>query len=190
MSRWGIPQWDTGSGARSSCQGVPVLGDGFWIPPGGGGRRACGSAAARTVHMERGIGLSESDDSTKTLGEHIAARRRMLGCTQEELAVLLHITPRTLRDWERDRSIPASEHHQLIELVLHWRTEIWYILEGWVPWEGASGLKRLPSEFREAPPGREESWRRARAKVDAALEAIEERRDAAKHSGKKGAKTT
>ncbi|GAB4097671.1 hypothetical protein GCM10028787_31460 [Brachybacterium horti] len=136
--------------------------------------------------------MSESDDSTKTLGEHIAARRRMLGCTQEELAVLLHITPRTLRDWEHDRSIPASGHHQLIELVLRWGAEICDILEGWEPWESQARLKsgHGPSEFWEAPPGREESWRRARAKVEAALEAIEERRDAAKHSGKKGVKTT
>lgn len=124
----------------------------------------------------------------KSLGQLIAARRKELGLTQAELAALLHISVRTLNEWEHDRSTPAPEKHELLTLVLNWETSIGDILEGWEPWNSTGGLKSGggPRAYWEAPPGQEETWHRAREKADRAIEAL-----SAPPKGKKAdAKTT
>jgi transcriptional regulator with XRE-family HTH domain len=54
---------------------------------------------------------------TRTLGEHIVARRKELGITQKELASRVlneetgsPISPQYLNDIERDRRQPSSDH--------------------------------------------------------------------------------
>lgn len=112
--------------------------------------------------------MPEESGRTKTLGEHIARRRRELGLTQEELAALLHSSARTVRDWERGHSLPAPENHRLLELAMNWVTYVNEVVDGWEPWNATSlhFQIRLPRAARKAPPGREEVWRRAQEKKE------------------------
>lgn len=57
---------------------------------------------------------------TRSLGEHVAARRNLLGISQSRAAKLAGVSRTTWITWERDTATPEDYNHIHIERVLDW----------------------------------------------------------------------
>lgn len=108
-----------------------------------------------------------------TFGQLVAARRSTLRLTQKELAALVHVSEKTIRNYEKGVAFPDPKQYRLLEFALGWEGDaINDALDGWTPEtfeEGGAGILwgRLPSKFREAPAGSEDAWREAWRKKNA-----------------------
>lgn len=56
------------------------------------------------------LGYTPYDASNLDFGKKIAAKRRLLGLSQKDLARLIGVDPCTIRSWEKSRHRPERKH--------------------------------------------------------------------------------